>query len=237
MVTEEVAAEVAVVSDLVSLKKLISRPPVPPGDQPVGGRLQFFWRNWEALGVEKSVLRIVKEGYRILLQEPPPLTSKPWFIRQSGPESKRLALEDTIAELLRDGVIERVHNCDSPGFYNNFFLTPKPDGRWRPILDLKNVNQYVLKEHFKMETAETIRESLRIGEWVMSLDFTSAYHHVPVHPGSRKFLRFAVLGQVFQYKALPMGLTTSARIFTKVIKVVKEVVQQFALKLHQYFDD
>ena len=43
---------------------------------------------------------------------------------------------------------------------------------------------------FKMETAESIRKSIRKGEWVTSIDLTDAYFHVPIHRQSQKYLRF-----------------------------------------------
>ena len=213
------------------------QPPVLPGDHLVGGRLKVFWKNWEVLGVDESVLNIVRYGYRISFSEKPPLSTVPWFLSVPRSMDRRMALEDTLSDLLEQGVVEEVLNQDSPGFYNHFFVTPKGDGRWRPILNLTRLNDFVVKEHFKMETAESIRESLGQGEWVTSLDFTSAYHHIGIHPKSRKYLRFAIGGKVYQYRALPMGLTSSARIFTKVIKVVKELLQRFAIRFHQYLDD
>ena len=54
------------------------------------------------------------------------------------------------------------------------FLVPKPDNKWRPILDLSNLNPFLGTEKFKMETPETIRTSLQQGEWVTSIDFKDA---------------------------------------------------------------
>ena len=60
----------------------------------------------------------------------------------------------------------------------------------RPVIDLSSFNQFLSVPKFKMETPESIRSSLRKGEWVTSIDLTDAYLHVPIHPQSRKFLRF-----------------------------------------------
>ena len=46
-----------------------------------------------------------------------------------------------------------------------------------------------------------------------------------------------VNGVVYQYRALPMGLTSSPRIFTRVIKVIKEYVQKLGVTLYLYLDD
>ena len=64
----------------------------------------------------------------------------------------------------------------------------------------------------QMETPETIRTSLQQGEWVTSLDFKDAYFHIPIQEKSRKYLRFHVQGQTYQFKALPFGLSTISKI-------------------------
>ena len=54
------------------------------------------------------------------------------------------------------------------------------------LLDLSTLNTFLNTESFKMETPETIRTSLQVGEWVTSIDFKDAYFHIQftVSPGS-----------------------------------------------------
>ena len=59
-----------------------------------------------------------------------------------------------------------------------------------------------------MESPETIRTSLQIGERVTSIDFKDAYFHIPIHSQSRKYMRFYIQGQSYQFKVLPFGLST-----------------------------
>ena len=128
-------------------------------------------------------------------------------------------------------------NHHSLGFYNRLFLVPKPNNKWRPILDLSNLNKFLKIEKFKMETPETIRTSLQTGEWVTSIDFRDAYFHIPIHPHSRKYLRFHVEGKTFQFKALPFGLSTAPLEFTVVAKEVKLMALRKGIRIHQYLDD
>ena len=80
------------------------------------------------------------------------------------------------------------------GFYSRLFLVPKPHQRWRPIIDLSRLSTFLHVEKFKMETPESIRTSLIPGEWVSSIDLSDAYLHIPIHPNSRKYLRFCHRG-------------------------------------------
>ena len=88
-----------------------------------------------------------------------------------------------------------------------------------------------------METPETIRTSLQQGEWVTSIDFKDAYFHIPIQEQSRKYLRFYVQGQTYQFKALPFGLSTAPLEFTVVVKEVKLMAIHKGIRIHQYLDD
>ena len=142
---------------------------------PVGGRLSAFWKNWELARIEESLVELIKLGYKLILVEKPHLIKYPKNIALPGAPEKRRALLQIVKDLLKDNVIEVVKEERSPGYYNHFFITPKAEaGKWRPILDLKVFNFHMLKETFKMETAESIRKSLQLGDWVTSLDLKLA---------------------------------------------------------------
>ena len=73
---------------------------------------------------------------------------------------------------------------------------------------------------------ESIRTSLIPGEWVSSIDLSDAYLHIPIHPSSRKYLRFCYKAQVFQFTSLPFGLATAPQVFTMIVKEVKLMASQ-----------
>ena len=106
-------------------------------------------------------------------------------------------MREEVATLVRKGAVEVV-TSPSPGFYGRFFCVPKASGGWRPVLDLSALNRFLLEVPFKMETAASIREAVRPGDWGASLDLTDAYFHVPIAKADRKWLRFVWEGQVFQ---------------------------------------
>ena len=133
--------------------------------------------------------------------------------------------------------IERLKNVKFLEFYSHLFLVPKPNQRWRPVIDLRRLNTFLLVERFKMETPESIRDSLIPGEWVSSIDFSDAYLHIPIHPNSRKYLRFCHKSQLFQFTSLPFGLAMAPQVFTMIVKEVKLMALSRAIRLCQYLDD
>ena len=75
------------------------------------------------------------------------------------------------------------------------------------------------------------------GEWVTSIDLSDTYLHIPIHPQSRKFLRFHHKGTSYQFTSLPFGLATAPLVFTSLVKEVKLLALQQDIHLHQYLDD
>ena len=234
--------EIKSVNDALCVNQCLSAPNVRNvlhvvKDPPVGGRLQRFWQVWLSLGSNPRVVSILREGYQLPFKERPPLTRYPVIASGSSNPLRNKNLNEALQSLGRKQAIERVSVQSSLGFYNRLFLFPKPNKKWRPILDLSQLNLYLAPATFKMETPETIRLSLQQGEWVTSLDFIDAYFHIPINQRSRKYLRFHIRGQTFQFTALPFGLSTAPLEFTKVVKEVKLMAQARGIRIHQYLDD
>ena len=80
-------------------------------------------------------------------------------------------------------------------------------------------------------------QSLQQGEWVTSIDFKDAYFHIPIQEHSRKYLRFHVQGQTYQFRALPFGLSTAPLEFTVIAKEGKLMAIHRDIRIHQYLDD
>ena len=202
-----------------------------------GGRLQQFWKVWLQNNVHPRVLQLIQEGYRLHFKLLPPLTRFCQIRSEYKNLFKQRILKESVLDMLRKQAIVPVRKCNTLGFYSRLFLVPKSLNKWRPVIDLSVVNKFLHVPTFKMETAESIRNSLRIGEWVVSIDLTDSYFHLPIHPISQKYLRFQFENQIYQFVALPFGLATAPLEFTRVVKEVKIVAMNRNLRIHQYLDD
>ena len=149
------------------------------------------------------MLNIITNGYVLPFLTKPNLVRFPLIVSDYKALLKDQALADCIQSLLSKNTIKRVQNVKSLRFYSRLFLVPKPHQRWRPVIDLSRLNTFLHVENFKMETPESIRTSLIPGEWVSSIDLSDAYLYIPIHPHSRKYLRFCHRSQVFQFTSLP----------------------------------
>ncbi|KAK7089954.1 hypothetical protein V1264_009827 [Littorina saxatilis] len=88
-----------------------------------------------------------------------------------------------------------------------------------------------------METPASVREALRPSDWVTSIDLTDAYFHILMHRSDQKWLRFLWGDRVFQFKALPFGLSLAPCIFTMVVRQLCVLVCQQGIRLKVYLND
>ena len=107
----------------------------------------------------------------------------------------------------------------------------------RPVIDLSILNTYLVVPHFKMETNRSNRASILPGMWTTSLDLSDAYFHIPICHSYRRYLRFVWDNRVYQFRALPFGLSTATPVFTKVMQAAIAHLHSQAIQIHSYLDD
>ena len=181
-------------------------------------------------------MEALRVGYRIPFDRSPPLSERPLSLPAYSPHSIRgVALNQELQDLLRKGAVEPAPQ--SPGFYSRLFLVKKASGSWRPIIDLSILNDYITSSRFHMETPRSVLNSIRPGDWMISLDLQDAYLQVPVHHDSRRFLRFVVDGKPFQFRVLCFGLTTAPKVFTRIMAPVSAILHRHGVRMLRYLDD
>ena len=145
------------------------------------------------------------------------------------------ALEQEFQDLLHKQAIEQAPQ--TPGFYSLLFVVQKDSGVWRPIIDLSTLNTYIASQHFHMETPQSVLRSIRQGDWMISLDLQDAYLQVPVHPESRRYLRFTMGGVPYQFRVLCFGLTTAPQVFTRLMAPISAILHRYGIRMLRYLDD
>ncbi|XP_031752827.1 uncharacterized protein LOC101731022 isoform X2 [Xenopus tropicalis] len=127
------------------------------------------------------------------------------------------------------------------GVYSPIFLVPKPNGEYRTIIDLRYLNQFIFKKKFKMESIRSTLLALRKGDVMCTLDLKDAYLHIPIRKCHQKFLRVAIKGPAgtehLQFTALPFGISSTPRVFTKVMVVVAAYLRTQGIAIIPYLDD
>lgn len=147
-------------------------------------------------------------------------------------------LSETVSQMLQKQVSVSIHNFACfPRFYRCLFLVPKPNNKWRTVIDLSALNSYLIVPHFQMESAKTIWESLQQGEWTTSINLSDAYYHLRIKPRLRKNFNFLFRGVVYRNLVMPFGLPSAPSELNEVGKVLKALAISLNLRLNQYLDD
>ena len=79
-------------------------------------------------------------------------------------------------------------------FWSNIFFVGKKNGRNRPVVNLRYLNQFIPYHHFKMEGLFCLRKLLPEGDCMCKLDMKDAYFSVPLHQSWRNYVRFSWSG-------------------------------------------
>ncbi|KAM4021487.1 uncharacterized protein ACNLHF_026861 [Anomaloglossus baeobatrachus] len=200
----------------------------------VGGRLSRFCDTWLPQVKDRWVRDILSHGYRIEFSSRPPTR----FFRTSPPPERADALLQAVGILKAEGVVVPVPlQQQGHGVYSNLFVVPKKDGSFRPVLDLTLLNKHVRTRRFRMESLRSVIASMSQGDFLASIDIKDAYLHVPIAPEHQRFLRFAIGDEHLQFAALPFGLATAPRVFTKVMATVVAVLHSQGHSVIPYLDD
>ena len=158
---------------------------------PVGGKLVHFKETWtQNFPQHHEIVRKVSQGILIAFDDIPPSLLR--YPLELPSNNKAADLQNAVQKLRLSQAIEEVMDPTSPGYYSRLFLVPKPDGSFRPIIDLKKLNQFNVVPSFKMETLFSIIAALQPQEWITKIDLKDAYHHILVHVNIRKYFRFVV---------------------------------------------
>jgi ribonuclease HI len=144
--------------------------------------------------------------------------------------------------LLQDEIREDIVEEADPAqieWYNPTFLVPKGrTGRYRKILDCRDLNLELLDTPFKMEGPQTVWDLMQPGDWGTSLDVHSAFNHVPVAADLRPYLAFEFQGRTFWYKSMPFGVKHAPRVFTILMRqTARAIRERWAARIVCYMDD
>ena len=147
------------------------------------------WHIWEDLGAEEWVVAVLKEGYSVPFGVHPPLSQSPTPLQATQMVRKRKCSRSGGSCNVAQGGTGS--STPDPGFYSRIFGVQKPNLEWRPVIDLSALNRYIILTPFKMETPVNVLKTIRENDWMISLDLKDASFQIPIHPNSRRYLRFA----------------------------------------------
>ena len=219
---EVLSMEVIETNLLPSLKQLLLEGPAC--QFPLGGRLQFFHKNWEKITTDHTILETVK-GYKIVFTQPPRQWRPVHTPRFSVEESTNLTQE--VGKMLTKQAIEECSPLTDQ-FVGHLFMRPKKNGTFRPVFNLKPLNTFVVYQHFRIEGVQMLTSMIQAHDWMMSIDLKDAYFCVPIAGNIANISGFTGTGsffnsnpsRLFRTKNIFQAPETSSSSFTQVRREV-----------------
>ena len=138
-----------------------------------------------------------------------------------------------IEKLKQEGVIKETHLEDRE-IISPIFITPKKDGNYRLILNLKYLNQYIEYSHFKNVrltrntwTCDIIVENsiLRYQGCILFNSYWQSF---------QRYLKFRWKDKLYGFCVLSNGLSSCPPWFTKLLKLPQAEMRKISCSLSAY---
>src|SRR5215469_7798805 len=124
-------------------------------------------------------------------------------------------IDEWVEDGLRKDYLEKsfsIHNIP-------LVVIPKRKGKPRICLDLRLLNKHILQDRYPLPHMGDILKNLHNMKVFSSIDLLSGFYHVLVDEDSRDYFSFATRKGSYRLKRLPMGLSSSPSIFSKVMEM------------------
>lgn len=108
--------------------------------------MRFFLPAWEEISYNTWILSQLREGLEIAFHSFPParflVTDLPEKLRKSA-----LVLE--VENVIKKVLVPVRRTEEGEGFHSSLFLSKKPDGSFRTIINVKPLNKFIIQQKFK----------------------------------------------------------------------------------------
>lgn len=145
------------------------------------------------------------------------------------------SMSKQINQLIDIGAIS-LNSFDS-GYLSPIFLRKKPNGSNRLIFNLRHLNTYVYPPKFRLISLSKVSQTLQQGDYLVKIDISNAYYHIPIQESHRRYLSLAFNGKIYNMNCLPFGLSSAPSIFSKITNWVASLLREKGIRVIVYLDD
>ncbi|XP_023288921.1 uncharacterized protein LOC111674083 [Orussus abietinus] len=164
--------------------------------------------------------------HRLEVMPHTPYARKPYPI----PIAHREKVTEEINKMLELGIIQR---SNSP-YVNPLVVVHKKDGSLRLCLDARRLNSILIAGSECMQTMEVLFQECTNANVMSTLDLTSSFWQVPLHPDSRKYTAFLHQGRCYEFIVTPFGLKTST---AALVRGLEPVLRNVSAGILNFVDD
>ena len=144
----------------------------------------------------------------------PPVAQKP----RPVPFALREKVSAKIRELLDDDIIEPVQG-PTP-WVSPIVVAPKPNGDIRLCIDMRRVNEAVIRERYPFPTVDETLQQLNGSSVFTKIDLRAGFHQIQLTEEARNYTVFATPDGLFRYKRMMFGLSSAPEQYQHIIRQV-----------------
>ncbi|GBN76866.1 Retrovirus-related Pol polyprotein from transposon opus [Araneus ventricosus] len=165
--------------------------------------------------------------HEIHLSDQIPIRQKPY----RDPYHLKSEMRSQINVLLEAGIIQP----STSSFSAPVILVKKSDGSYRLVADLRKLNAKTVPDNYPLPNVTEMIDNLSGAKFFSTLDLTSGFHQMVMHPDHKKYTAIATEFGLFEYKRLPFGLRNASASYQRLINLVFAGLNEFQVSC--YIDD
>ena len=147
-------------------------------------RLPHFYWAWQQVTNNRFILNIVQNGYMIQFVTFPVQTK---FFPRNMSRGTVNVCQAKVTEFLHKKIIKVVSPSHDQFVSHIFPVAKKTLGEYCIIFDLSDLNAFVRKISFRMDSISDIMNLIQPGDWFVSIDLSDAYYCIAMHILSMPF--------------------------------------------------
>ena len=125
------------------------------------------------------------------------------------------AEQEIVADFLARGWIEP---CPASQWAPNGFVVPKKEkGKWRLVVDQRQLNEATLPDAHPLPLIENMLENQSKHKIFTIVDLSKGFHQIPLHPEFRAKTAMNLAGKRYQWRVMPMGIKNGPAICQRVM--------------------
>ena len=226
--------------NLVQERPVMEPGPWRPLEQSVQMPTPYFEQvrgkeGWWVQNAPKETLQLIMHGVGPSLRLPDNLSKK---IQVKSPLEEQKALQ-VLQEYLEVGAVCKNPPGETKHLVPWFVISKEENGqeKLRLIADCREINQFFLPQHFKLDHWQVIFPFLQKGMWAAKIDLKHAYFHLGLEKDLQPYVRMQVAGEIYGFRAACFGINILPQRWMQVMKVFQKLWRQKGILCFVYLDD
>ena len=111
-----------------------------------------------------------------------------------------------------------IEPCPASEWASNGFVAPKKKkGKWRLVVDYRQLNEATLPDAQPLPLIENMLENQSKHKIFTIVDLSKEFHQISLHPESRAKSAMNLAGKRYQWRGMPMGINNGPAFFQRVM--------------------